>query len=98
MKVGFTRHALKQLDDILAHLETDSPGAATRLASRLEAQLSLIVRHPDIGRPTNLRNVRVFRAAPFPYLIFYRIALDRAEITILRMRHTAREGDWRQGR
>ncbi|MEJ0012866.1 MAG: hypothetical protein WDM94_09610 [Bauldia sp.] len=46
---------------------------------------------------TNLDEVRVMPAKPYPYLLFDD-AGARDGITVLRVRHMARDDDWREGR
>jgi toxin ParE1/3/4 len=96
MKVRYSRRALRQLDEIFAHIAADNRRAEASLATRVEAPVQLIARHPMIGRPTDLDSVRVFRAAPYPYLIFYCVESD--SVTILRVRHTSRAENWKEGR
>jgi toxin ParE1/3/4 len=98
MKVRYSRRALRQLDEIFAYVATENPRAAASIVARVEMLVHLIRRHPTIGRPTSLEDVRVFRAAPYPYLIFYRVEPASRTITILRVRHTSRAQDWKEGR
>jgi plasmid stabilization system protein ParE len=100
MTARFSRRALRQLNEIAAHVAAENPRTAASILARIETLATLIERHPSIGRPTDLNNVRVFRAAPYPYLIFYHAdPKDRAGrgVTILRVRHTARKENWREG-
>jgi plasmid stabilization system protein ParE len=39
-----------------------------------------------------------FPTIAYPYLVFYRWDEEKDEVTILRVRHAARRGDWRKGR
>ena len=96
MKVRYSRRALAQIAEILDTIADDSPEAAGKLSRRIEALTALVVRHPAIGRRTDLADVRVIALRPYPYLIFYRERPDG--ITILRVRHMARKEDWRTGR
>jgi plasmid stabilization system protein ParE len=96
MNVRYSRHALRQIAEIIETISGDAPGAANAFARRVETLSSLLARHPAIGRPTDLAGVRVFAARPYPYLIFYREESDG--ITVLRVRHMARQEDWRRGR
>jgi plasmid stabilization system protein ParE len=77
MKLTYNRQALAQLDEIVVHIAENDPGTAAAVARRIKDLVSLIARHPMIGRSTDLENVRVFRAAPYPYLIFYRLDVGR---------------------
>ncbi len=96
MKLRYSRRALRQLDEIFAYAAVDDPRAAASLVRRVEALANLIARHPSIGRPPDLEGVRVSRAAPYPYLIFYRAGPDT--VPNLRVRHTARAENWKEGR
>jgi toxin ParE1/3/4 len=98
MKVRFSRRALSQLDEIFGYIVADNPRAAAAVVDRIDNVVALIGRNPAIGRPTDKRDVRVFRPAEYPYLIFYRWDRERGEVTVLRIRHTSRQGDWRKGR
>jgi toxin ParE1/3/4 len=97
MKVHFSRRSLAQLAEIVAGLESDNPPVARSFVRRLETLASLLSRHPQIRRSTNLAGVRVMPLRPYPYLLFYQAA-GPARITVLRIRHMARNMDWRQGR
>ena len=97
MTVRYSRRALRQLDEIFAYVAVDDRRAAASIVARIEALVHLIVRHPTIGRPTDLEGVRVFRAAPYPYLIFYRTDPTTGAVTILRVRHTSRAENWKEG-
>ena len=98
MKVRFGRRALSQLDEIFAYIASDNPRAAASVVERIETVVALLGRNPALGRPTDSRNVRVFRPSQYPYLIFYRWNPDKDEVTVLRIRHSARRGDWRKGK
>lgn len=98
MSLRYTRRALAQLSDILSTIAADAPEAASAFAIRVETLASLLTRHPTMGRPTDLEGVRVFAARPYPYLIFYRVDRNDAGITVLRVRHMAREEHWQSGR
>lgn len=96
MRVRYRPAAFAQLLEIIAKIESDSPHVASSFANRVDALLALTARHPDIGRKTARENVRVIPARPYPYLIFY--VADPEGLTVLRIRHMARDEDWRTGR
>jgi toxin ParE1/3/4 len=98
MSVRFSRRALSQIDDIFSYIASENPRAAAAVVEKIEAVARLIARNPAIGRRTDVRNVRVFRPSPYPYLIFYRWNEARDEVIVQRVRHSARRGDWRKGR
>lgn len=96
MTVRFSRRAITQIAEAVAHIQRDDPGAASGFAVRMERLASLLSRHPEIGRATDMPGVRVMPTQPYPYLMFYKLAGDG--ITVLRVRHMARREDWRTGR
>jgi toxin ParE1/3/4 len=98
VRLRFSRRALAQLEEIFGYIAAENERAAAKVTRRIEAVAQLIARHPTIGRPTALTGVRVFRAQPYQYLIFYRWNEAKGEIIIARIRHTARREDWRKGR
>jgi len=55
------------------------------MSVRIEKLTALLLRHPSMGRRTDLANVRVFPLGPYPYLIFYRVEPGSDGITILRV-------------
>jgi len=98
MSARFSRRALSQIDEIFGYIASENPRAAAAVVEKIETVVTLIGRNPAIGRRTNIRDVRVFRPSPYPYLIFYRWNEARDEVIVLRVRHSARRGDWRKGR
>jgi toxin ParE1/3/4 len=97
MSLRFSRRALRQLDEIFARVAAEDERAAKRISLRFETLNALIARHPTMGRPTDLMNVRVFRAAPYPYLLFYHVTPVTGDVTVLRIRHTSRKEFWKEG-
>ena len=97
MTARFSRRAVAQIAEAIAVIERDDPRAADAFAQRIERLAALLCRHPQIGRATDLMNVRVTPTKPYPYLMFYETT-ERGRITVLRVRHMARKEDWRTGR
>lgn len=98
MTPRYSRRAIRQLDEILAYVAAENERAAGKILARFDTLGGFRARHPLVGRPTDLENLRVFRATPYPYLIFYHTDPMSGDVTILRIRHTARKQDWREGR
>jgi toxin ParE1/3/4 len=89
MRLRYTRPALNDLDTILDYIAVNSPQAAARVHSRIQAILDLLLAHPNIGARTDDPTIRRVPTLPYAYLIFYEIA-DR-EIVIHGVRHAARD-------
>jgi toxin ParE1/3/4 len=90
MKVTFSKRAIAQLDEIFGHIARDNPAAAAAVVERIEALALLLGKYPAMGRRTDKEGVRVMGVRQYPYLVFYRIPAEGDEVTILRVRHTAR--------
>jgi len=90
VKVGYSRRALAQLDDIYDYIAADDLAVAAAVIRRIESIVFLIGRFPAMGRPTGLADIRAMSARPYPYVIFYKVMSERDEIRILRVRHMAR--------
>lgn len=88
MNIRFTRHSIKQIEEILSFIHDSSPQGASHVAARLDAVLDLLKEQPRAGRKTDTLHVRRLSLAPYPYVIFYR--LREEEITILRVLHASR--------
>jgi addiction module RelE/StbE family toxin len=95
--IRYSGRALRQLDEILAYIAAENERAAEKISLRFETLGALIARHPTMGRPTDLNSVRVFRAAPYPYLLFYHTNPASGDVTVLRIRHTSRKENWKEG-
>lgn len=49
----------------------------------------MVQEHPHAAQATSRANTRRVVLAPYPYVLFYRVAAD--EVIITRFRHTARK-------
>jgi toxin ParE1/3/4 len=98
MKVSFARRALAQVERIHEQISSEDPSVAGAFLLRIERVAALLAQRPWIGRPTDLPTTRVIGLKPYPYLMFYKADSGRGEVTILRIRHMARNVDWRSGR
>lgn len=93
-KLIWDKSALNQLEDILAYLSTQSKDAPKIVKSAIVDKLEIIRKSPLIAEPDKLKDplTSSFRAfVVLNYRITYQIELDKAQIRILRIRHTSRE-------
>jgi toxin ParE1/3/4 len=91
VKVRYAQKALAQLEQILADIAAENPGAAVKIAARIQRSVKRIAAFPYSCRPTNLSGVRVLPLSRYPYLIFYAVNEEANEIQILRVRHMAQD-------
>jgi plasmid stabilization system protein ParE len=87
MKLRYTRTALRQIDTTLDYIALRSPQGARSVNKRIIAALALMQEYPQAGQMTSREGMRRIVLAPYPYVIFYRVAAD--EIVVSRFRHTA---------
>ena len=88
MKIRYTNRALNDLNEVVAYLEERSTTGANNVAQRLSDLLELVRHQPLSGQLSRTRRVRRDVAAPFPYIVYYRIEADY--ILIVGLRHTSR--------
>ncbi len=88
MTVRLTRGAQRQLDRILLYIAEHDPGAASGVLSALERSIAMLGDHSDLGRPADVRGVRVLTVGRYPYRIFY--TARGGDVTVIAVRHTSR--------
>lgn len=92
MRVRLTRPAFADLQNIHAYISKDSPGAASRVVTRLIDRALELADAPFQGRQVDEPNGRVIVVPRYRYFIFYSIEGD--EIHITHIRHTSRRRPW----
>jgi len=88
MKVRYTKRSLANIDRIFRYIARENPGAATRVIERIEGLIGQLADVPEMGESEEMAGIRKLVARPFPYLIFYEVAVD--EIIVHHVRHGAR--------
>lgn len=89
MKVAWTRSAIQDRDDQIRHIAKEDPVAAREQLRRLRKQYPILAQHPESGRPGRVPETRELVITRTPFLLIYRVLLDRVEI--LRMLHGAQQ-------
>jgi plasmid stabilization system protein ParE len=84
----YTPRALAELDEILTFIKERSPQGAQHVQARIQSITNLLIEHPKSGQAASNPNLRRIAAAPYPYLIFYKVTKE--EIVIIAVRHSAR--------
>ena len=77
------------MNQVLASIRARSPLGASKVGARLREAFDLLKLHPHAGRLTDRGSVRRFVAAPYPYMIFYRV--DPDAVVVLGVRHASRQ-------
>lgn len=90
MIVRYTPRALSDLDQIHDHIAQHNPSAAKAVGVRIRRSIEALATFPGMGRETDRTGIRVLPVGRYPYLIFYTIDQDRADVAILHIRHGAR--------
>jgi addiction module RelE/StbE family toxin len=88
MRVRFSAAALRQVAAIGTYVARHNPRAALDVLAQIEATDILLEAHPQAGRLTSTRGVRIITVPRYPYRLFY--TLTGEEAVVLRVRHTAR--------
>ena len=91
MKVRFTPNALADLDEVLTYIGERSGQGGARTKHRLLEVIAPLRRFPRMGTPTDMPNIRVLVATPYPYLVFYEYAEGSNDVVIQHIRHGRRE-------
>ena len=74
---------------IFDYIEADSPRAAAMVDDRIEAQVELLAKTPEMGRPGRVEGTRELVVPRTPYIVAYQI-LGKT-LRILRVLHGAQQ-------
>ena len=91
MRVRWSESSLSDIDEIFSYIHDHNRTAAVTVVERIKAVASLLQDFPEAGHLTDEPGVRMFPTVRYPYLVFYTINPDDAEIVILHVRHGAQE-------
>jgi len=96
MTAVYSKRALDDLREISRYIEQVSPRGARSVMRRIEATITLIDRHPGVGRAARQRRgVRLIPVGRYPYRIYFRPPIDTQPLMILHIRHTSRRAPQR---
>jgi plasmid stabilization system protein ParE len=70
MKVRYTRTALAEIEALFSYIEQNNPEAAAGVVHAIERTIARLAEFPQSAVATNIPDVRVAPAYPYPYLIF----------------------------
>ena len=91
--VSYSARALGDLDRLFDFLAAESPDAAVAAAEAIVDAVTILERHPYIGRPVRgrLREL-VISYGRTGYVALYRVAARRDRIEVLAIRHQRAAG------
>ena len=89
MRLPWTKHAERDLDEIASFIGQESHAAAARVVLELINRVeSALPRRPAIDRPGRVLGTRELVIGGLPYIVPYRVR--EKDIEILRVLHTSR--------
>jgi toxin ParE1/3/4 len=89
VRVRYTPRAFREIQDVFAYIDQQSPLGGRNVKGRVQAIIELIASHPHSGRRIGVRGLRRIAVFPYPYFIFYRVLAD--EVVIQGVRHASRD-------
>jgi plasmid stabilization system protein ParE len=87
--IKWNRRALKQLDELIAYIEEDSPFNAEKVRNDILQKINALLEHPESNKPDKykINNDSTFRAFEIHrHRISYRY--KGIDVRIIRIRHT----------
>jgi len=89
LRLRWTKHAERDLDEIASFIGQESPAAAARVVLELIDHVeATLPGRPAIGRPGRVLGTRELVIGRLPYIVPYRVR--EKDIEILRVLHTSR--------
>ena len=89
MLLVLTEPAHHDLGDIIDYIEHENPPAAEKVYRAIVAAAGRLIDFPEIGRPGRLPDTREIQVSSLPYMIVYRVEMER--VTILAVFHSSRD-------
>src|SRR5262245_52884073 len=90
MKLHYSPQSRNDLVGIFTCLNERNPAGAQNVMRAIMATVEFIIDHPQAGRQTTDRWIRVATVRRYPFKIFYRILEDEDVLEIVHVRHAAR--------
>lgn len=80
MRISYTRVALADVDQAAAFIARDDPQAAKLVVERIEAAISGLARHPELGRQGRIQGTRELAVSRTPFVVPCRIPENRIDV------------------
>jgi plasmid stabilization system protein ParE len=91
MRLRFTPRATQDLAGIADYIREHSPQAALRVRGAILESLQNLIVFPRLGRRQQVEGVHKVVTRRYPYLVYYAVDDEAAEIVILSIQHPAQE-------
>ena len=90
MKLRWDPRAVQDLRDIRRHITAASSATiANRVRRHLQKRVRLLPANPHMGVASSNGEIRILAPTRYPYRIYY--SVQRNEVVVLHIRHTARQ-------
>lgn len=89
MLIDWKERAEIEIGDVLEYIAQDSITAAYAVYEAIRNQVTLLGEYPELGRIGRVKGTRELVITATPYIVAYRIKMDRIEI--LRVLHGSRK-------
>ena len=89
MRLRFSPRARNDISYIYQYIAPHNKEAATAVVRQIQFTSQLLARYPGLGRETDIPDVRMFPAARYPYLVYYRVI--GGEVVIIHVRDGRRD-------
>ncbi len=87
------KRAIHDRDAQIDYIAQDNPLAAVSQGDRIDAQVDMLLQHPQMGRPGRKQGTRELVISRTPFIVVYRINGKRIEL--LRLLHGSQK--WPSG-
>ena len=87
------KRAIHDRDAQIDYIAQDNPLAAVSQGDRIDAQVDMLLQHPQMGRPGRKQGTRELVISRTPFIVVYRINGNRIEL--LRLLHGSQK--WPNG-
>lgn len=81
--------AQRNFADLVDYIAADHPIAAIEQGDEIQAQVSLLINHPRLGRPGRVKGTRELVIVRTPFIVAYRV--KGKAVQILRVLHGAQQ-------
>lgn len=93
MKLVIARRALRDIDELLAYIQSRSGSGAHNVSIAIEHAVELCLANPYIGVKTDEPDLFRYPLSRYRYTIFYRVNKGRDTLEVVRVVHAARVRD-----